>query len=166
MNCPPSPRASNSIAVLVSFLPRVLDKISGTRNMVLLNQNQLISVRGRTCLLQLDTLILAFADAHDLGKFISRQAVEDELGRYKTWAGNIGALQRGPSSLDDRLNNAPDVADHVRRLLLDLSSGLARCRYYSSSRWLGTSYWSHFFPIGLFQECYQRGCNRCFDKRP
>jgi len=113
--------------------------------MVLSPQNQLISVRGRTCLFQFDALILAFSDAHHLGMFISRQAVEDELGRYKTWAGNIGALQRGPSSLDDRLKNAPDVADHVGRLLLDLSSGLARCEYYSSSHWLEASKSSNFF---------------------
>ncbi len=117
--------------------------------MVSLPQNELISVCG-TCLLQFDALILAFSDKHDLGKFISRQAVEDELGRYKTWAGNIGALQRGQSSLDERLKNAPDVADHVRRLLLDLSSGLGRCKYYSSSRWLEASESLSFFAKGLF----------------
>lgn len=52
----------------------------------------------------------------------ARDAVLDQLGRFKIWAGSIGAFQGLPllSSLDYRLREAPKVAEQTRELLEDL----------------------------------------------
>ncbi|RPA85647.1 hypothetical protein BJ508DRAFT_358609 [Ascobolus immersus RN42] len=50
--------------------------------------------------------------------------VEDELLRFKVWAGNIGALQRGAGSLDFRLRGARQVRTNFARLLTDLEETL------------------------------------------
>ncbi|RPA72177.1 hypothetical protein BJ508DRAFT_79042 [Ascobolus immersus RN42] len=55
---------------------------------------------------------------------ISHTSIADELGRFKVWAGNIGALQKGPSSLDWRLREASHVTGPILRLLRDLEGGL------------------------------------------
>lgn len=51
-------------------------------------------------------------------------SIHDEFGRFKVWAGNIGALQHGPASLDERLQHAAHVRDQVLKNLLDLSTSL------------------------------------------
>jgi hypothetical protein len=56
---------------------------------------------------------------------IGQMQVSDSLGRFRVWAGNIGALQdiKFPTSLDARLRNAARIAAHfVDRLeeLLEL----------------------------------------------
>lgn len=51
---------------------------------------------------------------------IQVDAFEDEFGRFRVWAANIGALQKGHSSLDYRLRNAPLIRDNVQRLLKEL----------------------------------------------
>lgn len=55
---------------------------------------------------------------------ISLQGVQEELGRFKIWAGNIGALQKGPSSLDYRLREASHVQQPIVRFLRDLEFSL------------------------------------------
>ncbi|KAH0559171.1 hypothetical protein GP486_004295 [Trichoglossum hirsutum] len=57
---------------------------------------------------------------HDL----SSEAVTDSLSRFNVWIGNIGALQRGRSSLDYRLGHA-DVRLEVLRLLKQLLFSLS-----------------------------------------
>ena len=48
----------------------------------------------------------------------------DELGRFKIWATNIGAHQRGQSSLDFRLRDASHIRDEVLTLIEDLQRTL------------------------------------------
>jgi hypothetical protein len=50
----------------------------------------------------------------------------DQLGRFKIWAGNIGAFQElsTPSSLEHRLREAPKVGAQVAELLDDLEETL------------------------------------------
>ena len=57
---------------------------------------------------------------------IARPALVDQLGRFKIWAGNIGAFQELPlpSSLDHRLREAPKIVDQVVELLNDLNETL------------------------------------------
>lgn len=47
-------------------------------------------------------------------------ALEDEFGRFRVWAANIGALQKGHSSLDYRLREAPLVQENVQKLLKEV----------------------------------------------
>jgi hypothetical protein len=57
---------------------------------------------------------------------ISHTAVCGELGRFRIWAGNIGALQtiKLQSSLDYRLREAPKIFRQIVQLLDDLSESL------------------------------------------
>ena len=45
---------------------------------------------------------------------------DDEFGRLRLWASNIGAHQKGQSSLDFRLRDASNIRDQIRSLLDDL----------------------------------------------
>jgi hypothetical protein len=55
---------------------------------------------------------------------LSLLAVEDQIGRFRLWAGNIGALQEGCGSLDYRLRDAKFVVENVQRLLDSLQASL------------------------------------------
>lgn len=52
--------------------------------------------------------------------------IEDQDGRFRIWAGNLGAFQKLPSksSLDYRLRESPKVAIQVQELLQDLHRAL------------------------------------------
>ena len=52
---------------------------------------------------------------------IDDEALEDEFGRFRVWAGNLGALQKGHSSLDYRLRDAPVSNTNVLKLLDELA---------------------------------------------
>jgi hypothetical protein len=52
------------------------------------------------------------------------RSFEDENTRFKMWAGNLGAHQRGRASLDYRLREAPHLQEQVVYLLKDLSQSL------------------------------------------
>lgn len=54
--------------------------------------------------------------------------VEDEFGRFRLWAANIGALSRGHSSLDYRLRDAPLVLEGALKLLNELQQELHQSR--------------------------------------
>ncbi|KAF2109006.1 hypothetical protein BDV96DRAFT_247899 [Lophiotrema nucula] len=57
-----------------------------------------------------------------------RLSVRDELGRFRVWAGNIGAHKKGKSSLDFRLREASYLSKNVLDLLLDLVEALCDAR--------------------------------------
>lgn len=86
-----------------------------------------IASHGRRCVRYFDELRLLLHDP-DLQKHsgISYSAACDELGHFKIWAGNIGALEDGreQSSLEFRLKEAPRISDQVVELLQDLSESL------------------------------------------
>ena len=65
-------------------------------------------------------------DRYFLENHIPEDAIEDALARFRTWVENIGALQRGKASLDDRLGHA-DIRAEVLRLLSQLLLGLDDC---------------------------------------
>ena len=44
---------------------------------------------------------------------IDREALEDESGRFRVWSGNLGALQKGHSSLDYRLRDSPLLSSNA-----------------------------------------------------
>lgn len=57
---------------------------------------------------------------------ISVLALEDELGRFRVWAGNVGAHRNGRISLDHRLREASQAHKKVVDLLKDLNETLRR----------------------------------------
>lgn len=46
--------------------------------------------------------------------------LKDEQSRFMVWSGNIGAHQKGRSSLDYRLRDASNIRDHVIQILCNL----------------------------------------------
>lgn len=67
---------------------------------------------------------------------LSSPLVSDGFDRFKLWAGNIGAIHvpnRQDSSLDQRLKEAPTVADEViaclKALIANLDDGKSSLRF-------------------------------------
>lgn len=61
---------------------------------------------------------------------ITLKNIENELGRFRVWAGNIGAHQvGGRASLDYRLREASDVKSEVVKILEYLKRTVIRCEY-------------------------------------
>ena len=58
---------------------------------------------------------------------MSEDDIVDAVARFRTWVDNIGALQRGESSLDYRLRHA-DLRTEVLRLLDQLMFNLEDCQ--------------------------------------
>lgn len=65
----------------------------------------------------------------DLAAQVPATALEDEVGRFRLWAANIGALSKGHSSLDYRLRDAPLVHEGVLKLLNELLQELYQSMY-------------------------------------
>lgn len=57
---------------------------------------------------------------------VSNHQLVDSLGRFRIWAGNIGATQGAEvkSSLEYRLREAPKVASQISEILNDLLESL------------------------------------------
>ena len=55
---------------------------------------------------------------------VARASWGDELGRLRVWAANIGAHQRGQSSLDFRLRDASHISKQITDLFRDLGQSL------------------------------------------
>ncbi|KAL8978302.1 MAG: hypothetical protein Q9205_006082 [Flavoplaca limonia] len=71
------------------------------------------------CLKTLRELVQKYKDRDWTFSEYSSEDIPDALGRFRIWVDNIGALQKGESSLDYRLRHA-DVRDEVLRLLSQL----------------------------------------------
>ncbi|KAJ4989340.1 hypothetical protein SVAN01_05065 [Stagonosporopsis vannaccii] len=55
---------------------------------------------------------------------IERESLEDEFGRFRVWSGNLGALQKGHSSLDYRLRDSPLLSGNSLKFLEELKHNL------------------------------------------
>ncbi|KAF2262112.1 hypothetical protein CC78DRAFT_520841 [Lojkania enalia] len=70
------------------------------------------------------TTLLRTTDS-PLSQLIDGVALEDEFGRYRVWSGNLGALQKGHSSLDYRLRDSPLLSSNTLKLLKELEQNLS-----------------------------------------
>jgi len=55
---------------------------------------------------------------------IEQESLEDEFGRFRVWSGNLGALQKGHSSLDYRLRDSPLLSGNALKFLEELKHNL------------------------------------------
>lgn len=64
--------------------------------------------------------------SHQRDYGISDTETTDAFGRFKIWAGNIGALQQieSKSSLDFRLRDSPKISTQILEILVDLAESL------------------------------------------
>jgi hypothetical protein len=77
------------------------------------------------------TEILAGEHGHKNPESLFSEAFYDQLGRFRLWAANIGALSFGRASLDYRLRDAEYLQQNVLSLLTDLKESLeeGQCNY-------------------------------------
>jgi len=55
---------------------------------------------------------------------LNQDSLGDEFGRFRVWSGNLGALQKGHSSLDYRLRDSPLLSGNALKFLEELTSNL------------------------------------------
>lgn len=55
---------------------------------------------------------------------IDYEGLQDEIGRFRVWSGNLGALQKGHSSLDYRLRDSPLLSSNALKFLKDLEDNI------------------------------------------
>lgn len=70
-------------------------------------------------------------------KSTTLKSVQDELGRFKIWAGNLGVFAAGHASADYRLRYEPDIKDVIIRLLKRLENHLATIQSAEESHPVG-----------------------------
>ena len=87
-----------------------------------------LSVKCVRCFASLSSSLAAGAVEHQGS--MSPLAIDNEYARFKIWAGNLGALQRGPSSLDVRLRDSVVMRQTVLRFLDELQDSLSQSRVY------------------------------------
>lgn len=66
---------------------------------------------------------------------LNQESLEDEFGRLRVWSGNLGALQKGHSSLDYRLRDSPLLSGNALKFLEELNHNLNEaCAIVSETR--------------------------------
>ena len=107
--------------------------------MVSLPANSAIATRCGDCSAlfhQLSTAIQNnLSDSINLHQ-ITETFVQDELGRFRVWLGNVGAHRSGRISLDYRLREAANTRDSVLELLADLGDNIREGRSISHFKFL------------------------------
>ena len=97
-----------------------------------------IALRAKKCVGRFEDLVeLLGQPEHQRAYELSDAVVTDALGRFKIWAGNIGAFQGQDvkSSLDFRLRDTPKISTQILEILDDLAESLVdgRCSVLSPS---------------------------------
>ncbi|CAG7922744.1 unnamed protein product [Penicillium olsonii] len=86
-----------------------------------------IGALATSCATHFETLIKSLRAASDKFEEQMRPVeIENEYARFKIWAGNLGALQRGRSSLDARLRDSVTLRAAVLKFLGQLQDCLER----------------------------------------
>ncbi|KAI3135178.1 hypothetical protein DTO012A7_5591 [Penicillium roqueforti] len=86
-----------------------------------------IGVLSTSCLSCFDTLTRSLRTSSDEFKKQMRPiAIENEYARFKIWAGNLGALQRGRHSLDARLRDSVVLRAAVLKFMGELQDSLRK----------------------------------------
>lgn len=88
------------------------------------------AARCKSCLNLLRQAAQSATHEDSSAQHLARQ-VEDQIGRFSLWMGNIGALHppQSPLSLESRLKQAPDVLEHIRQVLEDLDEVTKDCKF-------------------------------------
>ena len=87
-------------------------------------QSTTISRLGLDCQEQFTELVKTLREADTFHDELSSLSVSEELGRFRTWANNIGAVTSGRASLDYRVKNVEYLRLNIRSLLEDLKASL------------------------------------------
>lgn len=109
------PDLQGHLAQLNNFLPHVL----GQKQDLVMDTS--ISASLLICLKTFNELVTTVQrQVATSSETIDPSLWDDELGRLRLWAANIGARQTGQSGLDYRLRDASHIKDRINKLLQDL----------------------------------------------
>ena len=89
-----------------------------------------IAATARECVISLDRCL---GQAHPVLPPQDATLIEDQLGRFSIWAGNIGVFARGRASMDHRLREAPDIQRLVVGLVNLVKSRTDDCKSRAES---------------------------------
>lgn len=96
-----------------------------------------IAGASRACLQRFANLLASLERCEPVHReSMQSDAIENESGRFKIWIGNLGALQKGRSSLDFRLRESVVMRSNVLKLLDQLRETLDRSKrsHFSSTK--------------------------------
>ncbi|KAF2873673.1 hypothetical protein BDV95DRAFT_351021 [Massariosphaeria phaeospora] len=85
-----------------------------------------LAAQSARCLASFRLLLRSLHDG-TLDRNLHGGTVDGEFARFKIWAGSLGALQRGPSSLDVRLRDSAVMRNSILGLLDRLDHTLVQC---------------------------------------
>ena len=93
-----------------------------------------IGALSNHCVRGFDELVKSLAVCpKGLHGHMSLRTVENDFARFKIWCGNLGALQRGRSSLDVRLRDSTVMRETVLRFLGQLQDTLKQSTFHELS---------------------------------
>jgi hypothetical protein len=81
-----------------------------------------------TCLRSFERVVKVSTNQDTFSDQVSPSHLEDQLGRLRVWAGNIGAHKVGKASLDYRLKEASHIKERIVQLLSDLEISIEDAR--------------------------------------
>lgn len=88
-----------------------------------------IATISRTCLQRFASLLASLERCEPVYReYMQSDAIKNELGRFRIWIGNLGALQEGRSSLDFRLRESVVMRTNVLKLIDQLRETLERSK--------------------------------------
>ena len=121
INIIPRPRTGRVITTVLSLLTH-FPVVLHDSGVMAQDPEPTIASESKACIRHFEeicSIISSLGSQHPTE--LSPHTIPDEFGRFRVWAGNIGALQSGTSSLDKRLKKAPHVQRQVLQLLDDLN---------------------------------------------
>lgn len=93
-----------------------------------------IETLSRRCMRGFDELIASLSSCpEEFKKPMLERTIGNNFARFKIWCGNLGALQRGSSSLDVRLRGSIVMHDTVMRFLSQLKESLGQSKFRNPS---------------------------------
>ena len=122
--------------ILLGILPSYRGDVKSmgmisVRNMALNASNCAIAALCGRCSRAFHQLCSALRSTpEDLSYYdqVPESAVQDELGRFRVWLGNVGAHRHGRISLDYRLREAAHMRESVLEFLKELEANLTESR--------------------------------------
>lgn len=95
---------------------------------IAMNSANSISFTVNECRRRFDSIIESFPHAAQQCE-VDIVRLKDGYGRFKLWAGSLGAHKIGPKSLDTRLAESPRVLEAVLFIVQSLKSALEQCKF-------------------------------------
>lgn len=89
-------------------------------------EDVLVSDLARTCIDQFRGFLAIIREQPELLNTDASMAIDEQVGRFNVWAGNLGVFARAHASLDYRLRDNPRAKDLALKQLEGLQDRIER----------------------------------------